>query len=467
MMNDDMTLVREFATNHSEAAFAALVDRHLGLVHAAALRQADDPHLARDISQAVFITLARKASSLGPKTILSAWLYRTTRYAAADALKTRRRRQAREQKAYMQSTLNQPNADTWAQLAPHLDAAMAELGETDRAALVLRFFEKKSAGEIADAMRLTEAAAQKRVARALDKLRAIFAQRGLTLTVAAIASAVTANSVSAAPVGLPVIVKTASLTATSVATFTLFNLMTLSNLKLAACALAVVGATATLVVQHQNQAKSHSENAALQQQLAQYQADNAALSNQVLAADNSLAISKQQFNELLKLRGEVGRLRQQAAELDRLRAENQQLQALRQNAILQPDNPDAETEQKKVVLQKMDDVKQSLMGVLMFADSNQHQCPTNFDEMASYFTHTNILAETESNFDFVYQGALTDITNNADTIVFREKQTWPTGKGTWAKVYGFADGHVEVHASPDGNFDEYENQHIQLPVQGQ
>ena len=182
MMNDDMTLVREFATNHSEPAFTALVDRHLGLVHAAALRQANDPHLARDITPAVFIILARKARSLGPRTILSAWLYRTTRYAAADALKARRRHQVREQKAYMQSTLNQPDADTWAQLAPQLDAAMAELGEADRAALVLRFFENKSAGEIAAALRLTDVAAQKRVSRALDKLRTIFAQRGLTLT---------------------------------------------------------------------------------------------------------------------------------------------------------------------------------------------------------------------------------------------------------------------------------------------
>jgi RNA polymerase sigma factor (sigma-70 family) len=204
MMSDDMTLVREFAANASEPAFAALVERHIALVHSAALRQVGDAHLAEEITQAVFIILARKAASLGSKTVLSAWLYRTTRYAAADALRARRRRQAREQEAHMQSILNQPDAEAWAQLAPLLDDALAELGETDRTALVLRFFENKTAREIAGNLRMEEAAAQKRVARALEKLRAIFVKRGVTLTATVIAGAVAANAVQAAPVGLAV-----------------------------------------------------------------------------------------------------------------------------------------------------------------------------------------------------------------------------------------------------------------------
>jgi len=217
MMSDDMTLVREFAANQSEPAFAALVERHIALVHSSALRQAGDAYLAEEITQAVFIVLVRKAASLGPKTILSAWLYRTTRFASADALRARRRRQARQQEAYVQSTLNEPAADAWAQLAPRLDDALAELGEIDRTALVLRFFENKTAREIAGALRMEEAAAQKRVVRALEKLRAIFVKRGVTLATAVIAGAVTANSVQAAPAGLALTVTVAAAKGTVVA----------------------------------------------------------------------------------------------------------------------------------------------------------------------------------------------------------------------------------------------------------
>ncbi|MDB6064011.1 MAG: hypothetical protein JWR26_219 [Pedosphaera sp.] len=202
MMNDDMALVRDYAASQSEPAFATLVVRHIALVHTAALRQVEDAHLAQDVTQAVFIILARKAGSLGPDTILSAWLYRTTCHVAAETRRTRRRRTQREQEAYMQSTLNDPQAGAWEHLSPLLDKAMADLSERDRNALVLRFFENKTAPEIAVALKVNEEAAQKRVARAVEKLRKLFSKRGVTLTTAVIAGAVAANSVQAAPAGL-------------------------------------------------------------------------------------------------------------------------------------------------------------------------------------------------------------------------------------------------------------------------
>jgi len=213
MMNDDMALVREYAASQSERAFETLVSRHINLVYSAALRQVRDPHLAEEISQAVFVILARKAGSLGSRTILSGWLYRTARFAAADALKTRRRRQRREQEACMQSTFDDHPMDTaWQELSPLLDEAMAQLRDQDRDALVLRYFENKSLREVGDALGLQERAAQKRVARGLEKLHVFFARRGIASTTAIIANAVSAHSIQAAPVALAKSITVAAVT---------------------------------------------------------------------------------------------------------------------------------------------------------------------------------------------------------------------------------------------------------------
>ncbi|HEY5298567.1 MAG TPA: TIGR03435 family protein [Verrucomicrobiae bacterium] len=208
---NDMDLVREFARHHSEAAFTELVRRHINLVYSVARRCTGNDGDAQDVTQAVFIILARKAAGLREKTLLTGWLYETTRFAAARLLRTNTRRHAREQEAYMQSTLNE--ADTsiiWEKLSPHLEDAMGKLNAADRALLVLRFYENKSGSEAAALLGIREDTAHKRVVRAIEKLRKVFAQRGVTLSGAAIAGAVSANSVQAAPVAL---VKTISVIA--------------------------------------------------------------------------------------------------------------------------------------------------------------------------------------------------------------------------------------------------------------
>ena len=202
MPNDDLTLLREYARNHSEPAFAALVSRHVNLVYSVALRQVREPLLAEEITQAVFIILARKAGALGDQTILPGWLCRTARYVSARALRTQYRRWQREQEAHMQSLVNEPQSDTWMQIAPLLDGAMEQLGQKDHDALVLRFFENKNFPEVGAALGASEDAAKMRVSRALEKLRKFLTKRGVNSTTDIISGAISANSVLIAPATL-------------------------------------------------------------------------------------------------------------------------------------------------------------------------------------------------------------------------------------------------------------------------
>ena len=197
---DDMTLLREYATRNSEAAFEALVSRRVNFVYSAALRQVRDPHLAEEITQAVFIILAQKAGRVSEKTILTGWLFKTTRFAALAQTRAAAKRRQREQEAQMQSEL-QPTAPDlfWEQMSPLLDEALASLGETDRQAVLLRFFENKSLAEVGSHLGTGEDTARKRVSRALEKLHRYFSKRGASSKTAIIAGAMSANSVQAAP----------------------------------------------------------------------------------------------------------------------------------------------------------------------------------------------------------------------------------------------------------------------------
>jgi len=260
MMTDDMELVREYARHGSEEAFATLVSRHVNLVYSVALRQVHDTHLAEEVTQAAFIILARKAGSLNSKTILSAWLCRTAQYAAADALKSQRRRHRREQDMHIESVLNQtePESQPWTDIAPLLDIAMAQLGEKDHSAIVLRFFEGKDLKQVGAALGVSENTAKTRVSRATEKLRRFFSRRGITFSAAVIAGAVSANSVQAAPIGLATSVTVAAVKGTVVTASTLtlikttLKLMAWTKLKTAVVigAIAIITAgTATVTLQ--------------------------------------------------------------------------------------------------------------------------------------------------------------------------------------------------------------------------
>jgi uncharacterized protein (TIGR03435 family) len=255
----DMDLAREFAASNSEPAFAELVRRHINLVYSVALRYIGNAQDAQDVTQAVFLILARKAARLRGHAVLTGWLYETTRFTALRFLRAKIRRQFREQEAYMQSTPDEPEADNvWRQLAPLLEEAMTRLNEKERTLLALRFFENRTGAETAALLGIEEWAGRKRVNRALEKLRKFFAQRGVRLSTTAIVGAVSANSVHAAPAGLAKVISAVAMTKGAAAggsTLTLakgaLKLMAWTKVKTAVVAGAVVllaAGTTTVIV---------------------------------------------------------------------------------------------------------------------------------------------------------------------------------------------------------------------------
>ncbi len=263
-MTDDLALLRAYADRGAEDAFRTVVERNLGLVYSSALRQVSDPHLAQEVTQAVFLILARKAGSLRPATVLAGWLFRTTRFAASQALRAARRRQHYEQEAAkMLSTTTAPASEAaWDHVAPFLDEAMASLGTTDRHAILLRFFERKEMKDVGGAIGATEDAAKKRVSRALDKIRAFLARRGIALSAAALGSALTANAVQAAPTAISQSITAAfavnGITATTTLAELTMKAMLHARLKLAATLAALLllaGGAGTLIALSTAEAK--------------------------------------------------------------------------------------------------------------------------------------------------------------------------------------------------------------------
>src|SRR5215471_21357697 len=164
MTESDLELLKQYARDAVEGAFAEVVRRHVNLVYSAALRQVRSPQLAEEISQSVFTDLARDAHKLKPDTVLTAWLYQVTRRTAIDVVRRESRRQARERLAVEMAAMN--TAADWNSIEPLLEDAMETLDETDRAAILLRYFENKSLREVGQSLGTSDDAAQKRVTRA-------------------------------------------------------------------------------------------------------------------------------------------------------------------------------------------------------------------------------------------------------------------------------------------------------------
>ena len=242
--------------------------------------------------------------------------------------------------------------------------------------------------------------------------------------------------------------------------------MGMKHLQAGLIAVLLVAGAAMYWFQHQSQEKLRADNAALTAQNAALQSGSENLSNLLAQANSSQAVSKDQFNELLKLRGEVGQLRRQVGDIGKLRAENQRLQAAQVNNVPPPPAAvDPQEQEKLAAIQMINNARQGMLAFIMFANDNNNQLPTNAAAASRYLNNDSSFIET--NFDILYQGPLNGLADPASTIVLKEKQAWQSFDGRWKKAYGFADGHAEVHAEPSDNFDDYENQHTVAPPASQ
>ncbi len=308
----DQQLLRDYAERQSEAAFAELVRRHVALIYSAALRMVCDTHLAKDVTQGVFLALAQSARQLTDRPALSGWLHRTAQNIATKLVRTDVRRRAREQEAAAMNELlaAEPNA-VWERIAPHLDTALGELAESDRDALLLRYFECKSAREMAQTLGISDDAAQKRVSRAVERLRGLFAKRGVTVGASGLAVLISANAVQAAPVGLALTISTVvALTGTTLATTaTATKAITMTALQktVITATMAVLAGAGIYETRQASQLRHQVQT--LQQQTT--------VERERLSDERN----KDGTKELFALRQENENLRKERAELPRLRGE--------------------------------------------------------------------------------------------------------------------------------------------------
>lgn len=316
-MTESQQLLTEYVKTGSETAFHDLVTRYVDLVHSAAVRLVNgDTHLAEDVTQTVFADLAKLARTLSRDVMLGGWLHRHTCHVASKTLRAERRRLARERQAVEMNSLEDHSAANLATVAPILDDAINQLGAEDRTAILMRFFEQHDFKSVGEALGSNEEAARKRVDRALDKLESMLKRRGVAFSAAALASALSAQAVSAAPAGLAITFSSVALTRAAAgggATLTILNIMSMTKLKVGIITVVVAaGVAIPVVMQQQTKTQLTEANEALRQkteQLAQLTAENERLAGQVA---NTKAMVTPSTNtpsrELLKLRGEVGRL---------------------------------------------------------------------------------------------------------------------------------------------------------------
>ena len=411
----DQQLLRDYADHRSEAAFSELVRRHIGLVYSAAFRMTGEAHSAQDVTQAVFVALAQNTPRLACHPVLSGWLHTTARNLAAKNIRDSVRRQHREQEA---AAMNEPPSSapevSWNEIAPQLDIALGELSEADRDAVLLRYFERKSTVEIAKVLGVSDDTAQKRVSRAVEKLREYFTGRKITISASGLAALIAANAVQAAPAGLA---GTAVSTSTAITATKIIAITTLQKALITATVAIIVGAG---IYEARQAAQLREQNQTLQQQQVeqirqlQHEYDDATNRPANLSVENARLKTNSNQAEVLKLRGEIGGLRHKTGDL------LEKNQALQSQAAANESTNDVSTNDRLVLLttHANNAMTTLLAAAQKYATNNGGQNPVNIGQLiaSGELKTTNFVGNLGlGDFEFAEAGA----TNwRGDKIIF-------------------------------------------------
>jgi RNA polymerase sigma factor (sigma-70 family) len=321
----DAKLLRQYAELGDEAAFTEIVSRHTDLVYSIALRHMDSREVACDVAQNVFTSLAQGAHTLWRKldanSSLAGWLSRCTRNISLNFRRDEFRRLSRETQAMKHLDPTPDAALHWDQLHSLLDQAMSELNDTDHEALVLRYFENHDLLTVGRALNVSDDTAQKRVSRALEKLRAHLAGRGLKTTTDVLSIVISANAVQAAPVGLVVKLATGALGAAALPNsvgMAVTKTIAMTMMQKTLIGTALVAAIAAGVYEARRASQLSDQVQGVQELRRGLSADNEELKRE----------RAEMSRQLTELRGEVERLSRNVPELLKLRAEVSRLKSV-------------------------------------------------------------------------------------------------------------------------------------------
>ena len=367
----------------------------------------------------------------------------------------------------MNALHNHSEAD-FSHVAAMLDEAIDELGEEDRTAILLRFFEQQDFRAVGQALRSNEDAARMRVTRALVKLEDFLKRRGVTTSAASLGLALSANAVHAAPAGLATTISTAAAALArtglaTAATATKAIVMTTLQKNIIGATLAAAVGMGVYEAHQASRVRRENQNLISQQETLADERDKAL--GAATGKDSELQRLQKNENELLRLRGEIGMLRRQSEDLEKLREENRQLRAAlakSSQGAHQPTTDPDDTPERQGVIAKMNDAKLLVLGLFMHASDNQDRLPPDLSQATNYLAKSEHRLTGTNQFELVAQGSLKSFTNPAATIVVREKEA-SLYNGNWAKAYGFADGHAEIKREPSEGFDAWEKEHIPTP----